>query len=151
MQAFFLLGATRSSPIASQWNNTMEYDFTYHRDTGQFGLSLGAEHEVLGRFLLDEFGQDAQAYQPLVQQLTALKPHQSFQYRGREFMLDIEDGEVSLNHNSLFCQSGSSLPQQQQSDLAEDNLQLDQHGMTSQCGLEDLLKLLQDWQAFLQN
>ena len=127
----------------------MEYDFIYDRNTLQFSIRLAAEHEVLGRFLLDEFGQQAEAYTPLLQQLNALKPRQSMQYQGKEFLLEVENGEVTLSHNTLFYTGTEQLPQRQQDKLADDDLQLDEQGMSTQCGLEDLLKLLREWQQFL--
>ncbi|MBU2115196.1 MAG: YacL family protein [Gammaproteobacteria bacterium] len=127
----------------------MEYDFIYDRNTLQFSIRLAAEHEVLGRFLLDEFGQDAAAYTPLLQQLSALKPHQSMQYQGKEFLLEVDNGEVTLSHNTLFYAVEQPLPERQQHKLADDDLQLDELGMQTQCGLEDLLKLLREWQQFL--
>jgi uncharacterized protein YacL (UPF0231 family) len=127
----------------------MEYDFIYDRNTLQFSIRLSAEHEVLGRFLLDEFGQQAQAYLPLLQQLSALKSHQSTQYQGKEFLLEVENGEVTLSHNTLFYEVEQPLPERQQHKLADDDLELDEHGMQTQCGLEDLLKLLREWQQFL--
>lgn len=127
----------------------MEYDFIYDRNTLQFSIKLAAEHEVLGRFLLDEFGQDAAAYTPLLQQLSELKPHQSMQYQGKEFLLEVDNGEVTLSHNTLFFNVEQPLPERQQHKLADDDLQLDEQGMHSQCGLEDLLKLLREWQQFL--
>jgi uncharacterized protein YacL (UPF0231 family) len=126
----------------------MEYDFIYDRNTLQFSIRLAAEHEVLGRCLLDEFGQQALAYQPLLLQLSALKPYQSMQYQGKEFLLEVENSEVTLSHNTLFYRSEETLPQQPR-ELADDDLQLDDHGMSTQCGLEDLLKLLHEWQQFL--
>lgn len=128
----------------------MEYDFIYDRHTGLFSIRLAGEHEVMGRFLLDEFGQQAQAYLPLLQQLSGLTPRQSMQYQGKEFLLEVENGEVTLSHNTLFFQNTEQLTELQQA-LADDDLQLDQQGMTSQCGLEDLLKLLREWQQFLMD
>ena len=127
----------------------MEYDFIFDRTTRQFSIRLAGEHEVLGRFLLDEFGQQAEAYGPLLLQLSALKPHQSMQYQGKEFLLEVENGEVTLSHNTLFYTGTEHLPQRQQDKLADDDLQLDEQGMHTQCGLEDLLKLLREWQQFL--
>jgi uncharacterized protein YacL (UPF0231 family) len=127
----------------------VEYDFIYDRTTLRYGIQLSAEHEVLGRFLLDEFGQQADAYQPLLQQLTALKSHQSMQYQGREYLLDIDGGEVTLSHNTMFYTTEQPLPERQQHKLSDDNLQLDEQGMSTQCGLEDFVKLLRDWQQFL--
>lgn len=127
----------------------MEYDFIYDRNTLQFSIKLTAEHEVLGRFLLDEFGQQAEACLPLLKQLTALKPQQATQYQGREFLLEVENGEVTLSHNTLFYSGREILPERQQHKLADDDLQLDEQGMSMQCGLEDLLQLLNEWQRFL--
>jgi hypothetical protein len=70
------------------------------------------------------------------------------QYQGREFLLEVDNGTVTLKHNSLLNHS-SGLQSEQQRQLAEDNLQLDEHGMITECGLEDLLKLLGEWQQFL--
>lgn len=125
----------------------MEYDFIYDRNNRNYSMRLGTEHEVLGRFLLDEFGQQVEAYLPLLQQLNALKPHQNLQYQGKEFLLEIEHSEVTIRHNTLLDSAGTTLTEQQQ--LADDDLQLDEQGMISQCGLEDLLQLLQAWQQFL--
>lgn len=129
----------------------MEYDFIYDRDTAKFAIRLSEEHAVLGRFLLDEFGQQAEAYQQLLQQLSTLKSHQSMQYQGREYLLDVDNGEVTLSHNTLFFDTEQPLPERQQHKLADDNLQLDEQDMMTQCGLEDLLKLLKEWHAFLQS
>ena len=127
----------------------MEYDFLYDRPTRQFSIRLSAEHDVLARFLLDEFGQQAAAYQPLITALSQLKRTQHYQYQGREFLLEIEEGEVTLSHNTLFHSTEQLLPERQQHKLCDDDLQLDEQGMSMQCGLEDLLKLLRDWQQFL--
>lgn len=129
----------------------MEYDFIFDRATQQFSIKLSGEHEVLGRFLLDEFGQRAAAYITLIKQLSALKPQQSMQYQGREFLLEVDNGEVILSHNTLLSQSAETLTEQQRQLLAEDDLQLEEQGLSSQCGLEDLLKLLRDWQRFLHD
>lgn len=127
----------------------MEYDFLYDRPTRQFSIRLAAEHDVLARFLLDEFGQQASAYQPLISELSQLKHAQHYQYQGREFLLEVEAGEVTLSHNTLFHSTEQLLPERQQHKLCDDDLQLDEQGMSMQCGLEDLLKLLRDWQQFL--
>ena len=126
----------------------MEYDFIYDRNTLQFSIKLAAEHEVLGRFLLDEFGQQAEAYQAIIQQLGEQNAHQPMQYQGKEFLLEVDEGEVTLSHNTLFYSAEHPTTEQQQK-LEDDDLQLDEQGMTMQCGLEDLLKLLREWQQFL--
>lgn len=124
----------------------MEYDFTYQRDTEQYGLVLAPEYQILATFLVEEFAADATAVGQLIQQLKALTPFNDWRYCGKEFVLEVHQAEVLLQHNSLL-QQDSSLTEQQL--LLEEQLQLDEHGLSCHCGLEDLLKLLQDWQQFI--
>ncbi|WNO61721.1 YacL family protein [Rheinheimera sp. MMS21-TC3] len=124
----------------------MEYDFTYQRDTGQYGLVLAPEYQILANFLLEEFAADATAVVQLIQQLKALTPFNDWRYQGKEFVLDVQQLEVMLQHNSLLHDHNSTTEQQL---LLEEQLQLDEHGLSCHCGLEDLLKLLQDWQQFI--
>lgn len=129
----------------------MEYDFVYNSDTDQFSIRLAAEHEALGRFLLDEFGQQPMACQHLFEQLVQLTPYQSWQYQGKEYLLQIEQGEVTLSHNSLLADIDQPLPERLQDKLEGEDLQLDEQGLSMECGLEDLLKLVTEWQHFLAN
>lgn len=124
----------------------MEYDFSYDSATKQYGLVLAAEFQILANFLLDEFAVDSAALGQLIQQLTALTAHDDWRYQGKEFVLDVQQLEVMLQHNSLLHDHNSTTEQQL---LLEEQLQLDEHGLSCHCGLEDLLKLLQDWQQFI--
>ncbi|MGI5308362.1 YacL family protein [Rheinheimera sp. WS51] len=124
----------------------MEYDFSYDSATKQYGLVLAAEFQILANFLLDEFAVDSAALGQLIQQLTALTAHDDWRYQGKEFVLDVQQLEVMLQHNSLLHDHNSTTEQQL---LLEEQLQLDEHGLSCHCGLEDLVKLLQDWQQFI--
>ena len=74
----------------------MEYDFIYDRDSRRYRLKLATEQAALQQFLLDEFAHRASAYQPLLNQLKALKPYQDWQYQGREFSLLVQQQEVRV-------------------------------------------------------
>jgi uncharacterized protein YacL (UPF0231 family) len=124
----------------------LEYDFTYQRDTRQFGLVLAPEYQILATFLVEEFAANATAIAQLLQQLTALTSQDEWRYQGKEFVLTVEQAEVLLQHNSVLQDHASAAEQQL---LLEEQLQLDEHGLSCQCGLEDLIKLLQDWHRFI--
>ncbi|KRS20077.1 hypothetical protein AAY72_16270 [Alishewanella sp. WH16-1] len=127
----------------------MEYDFIYDRDSRRYRLKLATEQAALQQFLLDEFAHRASAYQPLLSQLEALKPYQDWQYQGREFSLLVQQQEVRVCHNSLLATESGELAVQSLPEELDDDLQLDESGLSSECGLADLLLLLQAWQEFL--
>lgn len=127
----------------------MEYDFIYDRDSRRYRLKLVTEQAALQQFLLDEFAHRASAYQPLLNQLQALKPYQDWQYQGREFSLLVQQQEVRVCHNSLLATEGGELAVQLLPEELDDDLQLDESGLVSECGLADLVLLLQAWQEFL--
>lgn len=124
----------------------MEYDFTYQRDTRQFGLVLAPEYQILATFLVEEFAANATAIAQLLQQLTVLTSRDEWRYQGKEFVLAVEHAEVLLQHNSVLQDHASAAEQQL---LLEEQLQLDEQGLSCQCGLEDFVKLLQDWHRFI--
>lgn len=127
----------------------MEYDFIYDRDSRRYRLKLATEQAALQQFLLDEFAHRASAYQPLLNQLKALKPYQDWQYQGREFSLLVQQQEVWVCHNSLLATESGELAVQSLPEELDDDLQLDESGLVSECGLADLLLLIQAWQEFL--
>lgn len=127
----------------------MEYEFLYDTDNRRYRLSLASEHAALQHFLLDEFAHRACAYQPLVSQLQALKPYQDWQYQGREFSLLVQQQEVRVCHNSLLATESGELARPSLPEELDEDLQLDESGLSSECGLADLLLLLQAWQEFL--
>ncbi|MDD4862775.1 MAG: YacL family protein [Alishewanella agri] len=127
----------------------MEYDFIYDRDSRRYRLKLATEQAALQQFLLDEFAHHASAYQSLLSQLQALKPYQDWQYQGREFSLLVQQQEVRVCHNSLLATESGELAVQLLPEELDDDLQLDESGLVSECGLADLVLLLQAWQEFL--
>lgn len=125
----------------------MEYEFLYDRDSRRYRLSLASEQAALQHFLLDEFEHKKAGYQQLITALNTLGPYQDWQFFGREYSLLVQRQEVRICHNTLLSSEQFQLPE-----LLEDaDLQLDEHLLESECGLADLLLLLQAWQDFLSN
>lgn len=128
----------------------MEYDFVFDQRKQQCSMRLAGEQEALARFLLDELPVTSAACRQLLQQLQTLKPYQNWEYQGREFSLLLEQGEIQVQHNSLLFSGEHELPERLHQKLEGNDLHFDQQGLHSECGLEDLLALLADWQQFLQ-
>ena len=122
----------------------MEFDFIYLPDSRIYQLQLPMEQHALQRFLLDEFEPKASAYQPLLTQLQQLNAQSQYQWDGKEYRLTVQASEVVICHYALL-QEGS--PQMELD--PEQDLELDQSQLYAECGLEDLLHLVQQWQQFL--
>ncbi|MBY0416558.1 MAG: YacL family protein [Pararheinheimera sp.] len=122
----------------------MEFDFIYNSDAKRYSLKLSSEQLALQCFLLDEFDRRASAYQPLLEQLQQLNAQSQYQWDGKEYRLTVEASEVVICHYALL-QEGST---QMELD-SEQDLELDQSQLYAECGLEDLLHLVQQWQQFL--
>lgn len=120
----------------------MEFDFIYLPDSRIYQLQLPMEQHALQRFLLDEFERKASAYQPLLEDLRQLGPYTEYQFSGREYFLKVERQEVLVSHFSV------GQPDERDKEL-EAELSTDDASLTSECGLEDLLHLLTQWQQFL--
>lgn len=122
----------------------MEFDFIYNTDAKRYSLKLSSEQLALQCFLLDEFERRASAYQSLLEQLQRLNAQCQYQWDGKEYRLTVQASEVVICHFSLL-QEGSSNTELD----PEQDLELDQSQLYAECGLEDLLHLLTQWQQFL--
>ena len=120
----------------------MEFDFIYNTDAKRYSLKLSSEQLALQCFLLDEFEPRATAYQPLLEQLKNIGPYTEYQFEGREYILKVERQEVLVYHHSVgqFDEPDAEL---------EAELSTDDASLTAECGLEDFIHLLCEWQKFL--
>ncbi|MCA1929194.1 YacL family protein [Rheinheimera sp.] len=122
----------------------MEFDFIYNSDAKRYSLKLSSEQLALQCFLLDEFERRASAYQSLLEQLQRLNAQSQYQWDGKEYRLTVQASEVVICHFSLLQEGSSSIELDPEQDL-----ELDQSQLYAECGLEDLLHLVQQWQQFL--
>ena len=122
----------------------MEFDFIYNSDAKRYSLKLSSEQLALQCFLLDEFERRASAYQSLLDQLLRLNAQSQYQWDGKEYRLTVQASEVVICHFSLLQDNGMAMELDPEQDL-----ELDQSQLYAECGLEDLLHLVQQWQEFL--
>ena len=122
----------------------MEFDFIYNSDAKRYSLKLSSEQLALQCFLLDEFERRASAYQSLLEQLQRLNAQSQYQWDGKEYRLTVQASEVVICHFSLLQEQGIEMELDPEQDL-----ELDQSQLYAECGLEDLLHLVQQWQQFL--
>jgi uncharacterized protein len=122
----------------------MEFDFIYNTDAKRYSLKLSSEQLALQCFLLDEFEPKASAYQPLLEQLQQLNAQSQYQWDGKEYRLTVQAAEVVICHYALLQDESSRMELDPEQDL-----ELDQSQLYAECGLEDLLHLVQQWQQFL--
>jgi len=120
----------------------MEFDFIYLPDSRIYQLQLPMEQHALQRFLLDEFERQASSYQSLFDDLRQLGPYSEYQYAGREYILKVERQEVLVYHYSV------GQLDERDADL-DPELTTDDASLSAECGLEDLIHLLTQWQQFL--
>lgn len=120
----------------------MEFDFIYLPDSRIYQLKLPMEQHALERFLLDEFERKASAYQPLLDALRKLGPFHEFEFEGREYNLTVERQEVLIYHHSVGRQD-------EPDPRLDAELSTDDAALSAECGLEDLIHLVEQWQAFL--
>lgn len=122
----------------------MEFDFIYNTDAKRYSLKLSSEQLALQCFLLDEFDRRSSAYQPLLEQLQQLNAQSQYQWDGKEYRLTVQSSEVVICHYALLQDESSRMELDPEQDL-----ELDQSQLYAECGLEDLLHLVQQWQQFL--
>lgn len=122
----------------------MEFDFIYNTEAKRYSLKLSSEQLALQCFLLDEFEPRASAYQSLLEQLQRLNAQSQYQWDGKEYRLTVQVSEVVICHFSLLQEQGIEMELDPEQDL-----ELDQSQLYAECGLEDLLHLIQQWQQFL--
>jgi len=120
----------------------VEHDFIYLADSRRYLLKLPSEQHALQCFLLEEFDLYARSYQPLADKLSTLGPYDEYQFAGREYSLQVERMEVRVFHQSCDQQHADD-------QFLEAELSTDDANLQSECGLEDLIQLLQAWQQFL--
>ena len=120
----------------------MEHDFIYLAGSRRYLLKLPSEQHALQCFLLEEFDLYARSYQPLADKLSTLGPYDEYQFDGREYSLQVERMEVRVFHQSCDQQHADD-------QFLEAELSTDDANLQSECGLEDLIQLLQAWQQFL--
>ncbi|WP_413111085.1 YacL family protein [Thaumasiovibrio sp. DFM-14] len=122
----------------------MEYEFKKNTLDGSYNASFSMGHEVVGRWLLEEFGVQRAAIESLIEDcLEKGISQKEWRHLGKHYSLLLQNGEVTIVANSLLQEDAplDESHQQQDLDYYDDE-------MTASCGLEDLLMMLRDWIVF---
>ncbi|WP_087016554.1 YacL family protein [Thaumasiovibrio subtropicus] len=125
----------------------MEYEFKKNTLDGSYNASFSMGHEVLGRWLTDELGTQAPVITAMSEALQSVGvTEQEWRHLGKHYTVIMQSGEVTVVANMLL-QGETELDElHQQQDLGfYDDEQI------ALCGLEDLLRMLDDWCAFVRS
>lgn len=121
----------------------MEYQFIRDPISG-FRIKISSEHAVIGRWLNEEVGKDKiLMVQALIKAVaTSFEP---VTLQGQEVDLILNKDEAIFEAHALHQDSEDILAYQ------DDELMLEENGLTSGCGFEDFVDLIDSWQEFVTN
>ena len=121
----------------------MNFDFIKNEFLGEYHAKFDLEHQVIGRWLVDEIATDRTKIEQvftLLDQATN-NPMQEYQLMGREISLSLLQGEVTIEENALT--------QCIDSELEEDFFLYTTEGYSC-CGLDDFALMFAKWCEFIQ-
>lgn len=123
--------------------NPMEYQFIRDPISG-LRIKISSEHAIIGRWLNEEIGKDKVA---MVQALIA-SVKTSFEpvtLKGQEIDLILSKDEALFEAHALHQDSEDLIAYQ------DDDLMLEENDLSSGCGFEDFIDLIESWYEFTSN
>ena len=122
----------------------MEFEFIRNTLMGEYYVKCSMGHEIVGRWLQDEIGKDAQKIAQVDQLIeqALLAPQQEHILIGAEISLSIQGDEVIVQENVLS--HGEVLDADSEYDFYDCE-------STASCGLEDFSLAIEQWKRFLTN
>ncbi len=125
----------------------MDYEFRRSLFDGGYSARFSMEHQVIGRWVIEELGSDMALYQQIMARLEAHQNGAQFwQLKGKELTLLLEEKEVTIQANELLAQQEFGL--EPQFELIPE-LELYDSESVAVCGIEDFIAMLQSWRAFV--
>jgi uncharacterized protein len=118
----------------------MEYQFIRDPISG-LRIKISSEHAIIGRWLNEEIGKDKVA---MVQALiTSVKTSfEPIRLKGQEVDLILSKDEALFEAHALHQDSEDLIAYQ------DDDLMLEEDGLSSGCGFEDFIDLIDSWAEF---
>ncbi|MDO6638320.1 YacL family protein [Pseudoalteromonas carrageenovora] len=118
----------------------MEYQFIRDPISG-LRIKISSEHAIIGRWLNEEIGKDKVA---MVQALiTSVKTsYEPVALKGQEIDLILSKDEALFEAHALHQDSEDLVAYQ------DDDLMLEENGLSSGCGFEDFIDLIESWAEF---
>ncbi|MDO6681772.1 MULTISPECIES: YacL family protein [unclassified Oceanobacter] len=118
----------------------MDYEFWFEGNKPV--ARLDEEHSLLSHWLTDEIGDDLKHLRALITTAELLQSGglRDYRWQGKETILKMTQHEVDLASNTLLYDEDLDL---------EEDLILHDYDLTTGCGLEDFIELLQAWKEFI--
>ena len=128
----------------------MEYEFARDPVKGGYHAKFSMEHEVFSTWLVDEVGNDSQRIELLFQHIEKARTqhHQDLTVQGREYLLTINEQDVTLELNVSCDGIGGT---DSFDDGLEDEFSVNNDHYRAACGLDDFSLMLTSWKDFLSS
>jgi uncharacterized protein YacL (UPF0231 family) len=121
----------------------MEYQFIRDPISG-LRIKISSEHAIIGRWLNEEIGKDkvAMLQALIVSVKTSFEP---VTLKGQEIDLILSKDEALFEAHALHQDSEDLIAYQ------DDDLMLEENDLSSGCGFEDFIDLIESWAEFTSN
>ncbi len=121
----------------------MEYQFIRDPISG-LRIKISSEHAIIGRWLNEEIGKDkvAMVQALIVSAKTSFEP---VTLKGQEIDLILSKDEALFEAHALHQDSEDLIAYQ------DDDLMLEENDLSSGCGFEDFIDLIESWAEFTSN
>ena len=120
----------------------MDVEYIYDSQNKNHQIDIIGEHSTIGRFLSCELQVHREDVSAIESFITQLKQSKTQQVNFVEWTVEVEKDELKIFHNSIL--SGSET--QTEFDIGSADWQL-----SSECGKEDLILVLENWADFVKN
>jgi len=118
-------------------------DYEFGRDiTGAYQAMFSMGHEALGIWLSEEIATDKQRLASVITQVEQL-----LRCQGWEWCLEGESYSLWLNREEALVRA-NALGQPEDMEIMEEDMDFYDDESQASCGLDDFLKVLQDWAEF---
>jgi len=121
----------------------MEYQFIRDPISG-LRIKISSEHAIIGRWLNEEIGKDKVAMvQALISSVSS--SFEPVTLKGQEIDLILSKDEALFEAHALHQDNEDILAYQ------DDELMLEENDLSSGCGFEDFIDLIESWAEFTSN
>lgn len=124
----------------------VDYEFVHDRLTGGYHAKMSVEHEIFGRWLIDEVGNDQSRLKELVEIISDAKNRPSYEIKleGKEYSLMFNQMDVTVEPNikNALTEDMESL---------EPDVHTDTLNQSVGCGIEDFKMMIDSWFDFIKS
>jgi uncharacterized protein len=121
----------------------MEYEFRRNTLNGTVLASFSMDHEVLGRWLSQELGDNQGTFDGIIEAIAALR-------QGKISHWQLEGGDLSLELDAEQARVFANVLEFDADYQLEEDMNLYDAESQAFCGLEDFEQVLHSWRRFLK-